>query len=233
MKQYKNIQLVIDDKTIEVPEEMTIGMYQIIQSNPELFENNPHQYISLFTGIPFPELKNLNVDQINLIETFLSSRVEVPSKNELVLTFEHDGVMYGLENDWSKLAFGAWIDFEVYSSENIVQNINKIMAILYRPVISSDKKNPKKYKITPYKSEEIEDRAQIMLDVPVRYWLGASQFFFSVVATYIKNMKASLEGTMKINNLITKGWRKLPKVIKRRLRLDTILISPTNSLRKI
>jgi hypothetical protein len=227
------IELVIDDNVIEVPEQITIGIYQSLMLTPELYDNNPNMIISLFTKIPYPELKNLQIDQINLIESFLSDRMEIPKDNELVLTFNYNGVEYGLENDWSKLAWGAWVDFEVYSSENIYQNLHKIMAILYRPVITQDSKNLKNYKIVPYKSEEIDERAEIMKDVPVQFWLGAAQFFFSIVKTYIENMQASLESKTKIERMAMKTWKKLPKFLQKRLPLDSISLSPTTSQKKI
>ena len=60
--------------------------------------------------------------------------------DELYNTFEFDGIEYGLENDWTKLSWGAWVDFQVLSSENTQQNIHTIMAILYRPIISKGKR---------------------------------------------------------------------------------------------
>ncbi len=228
----EKVELIIDDEVVQIPDEITLGMYQQMMLTPELYDNNPHMVISLFTKIPLPELKNLQVDQIRLIEAFLSDRFVIPKENELVLKFEYKGQEYGLENDWSKLAWGAWVDFEVYSSDNIYQNLHKIMAILYRPIISKDKKNVKNYKIGPYKSEEIEDRAEIMRDVPLSYWLGAAQFFFSIVEIYIKNMRDSLALQNKMNEKILIAWKKLPKFLQKRLPLDSTLISPTNSQKK-
>ena len=227
-----NVELIIDNKVIEVPSKITLGIYQQLMLNPELYENNPKMIISLFTKIPYPELKNLQLDQINLIEAFLSSRMEIPKENELVLTFNYKGVDYGLENDWSKLAWGAWTDFEVYSSDNIYGNLHRILSILYRPIISKDNKNLKNYKIVPYKSEEIDERSEIMKDVPVIYWIGASQFFFSIVETYIKSIKDSLEQWKMMNQLIEKGWMKLPKFLQKRLPLGSISISPTSWRKK-
>jgi hypothetical protein len=227
-----NVELVIDDKVVEVPDEITLGIYQQLMINGEIYENNPRMIISLFTKIPYPELKNLQVEQINLMEAFLSDRMVIPKDNELILTFIYKDVEYGLENDWSKLAWGAWTDFEVYSSDDIYANLHKIMAILYRPIISKDKKDFKNYKIVPYKSDEIDERAEIMKDVPVSYWLGAAQFFFSIAETYIKNMQVSLEQTNKMNEMILKVWMKLPKFLQKRLPLDSISILPTNSQKK-
>lgn len=227
------IELVVDDKVVNVPNEVTLAIYQEMNKNPERYKN-PLQVISLFTGLTVHELKNMNKEQIELIEVFVSSKIQIPEEKQLVLTFEHEGIEYGLENDWSKMAYGAWVDLEVYSAEEqIHQNLDKIMAVLYRPIISKDKKDPKKYKIVPYKSEEIEPRADIMKLVPVRYWLGVAGFFLQVVSIYINNIKSSLNTMNAQNKLILKGWKKMPKFLQKILPLDSILHSPTNSQKKI
>jgi hypothetical protein len=229
----EKIELVIDDKIIEVPNEVTIGIYQQLQQNPELYKDNQYQLISLFTKIPYPELKNLRKDQIDLIDMYLNSKIKNHDENQLVLTFSHNGVEYGLENNWGKLAWGAWIDFEVYSSgDNMFNNIHRIMAILYRPIVSKDKKSALKYTIEPYKSEDIETRAEIFKDVPVRFWIGSSSFFLQIVGIFIENIKVSLERETKMNKIIVKGWEILPKWIQRKLPLDSILISHTNLRKK-
>ena len=227
------IELVIDNEVINVPREMTLGMYQQININPERYKN-PLQLISLFTGLSIHELKNLQKDQVELIEGFLADRMKYPDSNQLVMTFEHDGVEYGLENDWSKLAWGAWVDFEVYcADEKIYENLHKIMSVLYRPVISHDKKDPKKYKIAPYRSEEIEDRAEVMKEVAVNIWLGASLFFLEIVNIYINTMRDSLKSKMEISVRTTKYWMMMPKWLRKVLPLDSILPSLTASQKKI
>jgi hypothetical protein len=97
-------------------------MYQEMNKFPEKYTKGIN-VISLFTGITLRELKNQSVETIELLEAIVSERFVIPQKNELVMTFEYNGQLYGLENDWSKLAFGAWIDFEVYSSEDIFSNM--------------------------------------------------------------------------------------------------------------
>ena len=227
------IDLIIDNEVVYVPNEITIGMYQQINTNPTKYKN-PLQLISLFTNLTVHELKNMKKDQIELIEGFLASRFVVPDTNKLIMTFIHDGVEYGLENDWSKLAWGAWVDFEVYCADDkIVENIHKIMAVLYRPVIYKDKKNPLKYKIAPYKSEEIEDRAEVMRYVGSSVWLGASVFFLEIVTIYINSIKSSLRLNQKTTEMIKKGWKILPKWMKKVLPLDSILPLPTDLQKKI
>jgi hypothetical protein len=211
---------------------MTLEVYQKYMNNSELYEKDTILFMSLLSGIPVNDLKNCSTDEIEILDFFLKTRIKIPEKQELILTFDYDGVSYGLENDWSKLAFGAWIDFEVYSAQDIYENLHKIMAILYRPIIKKGTFNVKKYKIVPYKSEEIEDRAEIMKNVPVSYWLGAAQFFFSIASISIKNMVVSLNTQNKMNEKMIKIWKKLPKFLQKRLPLDSILISRTNSQKK-
>jgi hypothetical protein len=223
----KQLELVIDDRVIDIPEEMTLGIYQNLMKNPNYLENKPF-ILSTFTGIPQNEIKNLEVDTIQLIETFCSTRLQMPTSNELIVTFKFDGVEYGLENNWGKMAWGAWIDLEVYSTDNINQNLHKIMAILYRPIVS--RKNGK-YTIEKYNSETIEERAELFKELPLKYWTGAADFFFSIVQIYIKNMESSLVLMEKMNKPLLMIWKKLPKKVQQWLPLGSILHLPYN-LRK-
>jgi hypothetical protein len=227
------IDLVIDEKVINIPDEMTLGMYQQINQYPEKYKN-PLQLISLFTDLTIHELKNLKKEQVELIEGFLSGKVKYPETDKIVLTFEHEGIEYGLENDWSKLAWGAWVDFEVYCADDkIYENLHKIMAVLYRPVTHKNPKNPLKYKIEPYKSEEIEDRAEIMRQVPVNIWLNASLFFLEIVNIYINSIRDSLKLRIEIQQRTMKYWMKMPKWLKKVLPLDSTLPSLTDSQKKM
>jgi len=224
----KELELVIDDRVIEIPEDMSIGIYQKLLQNPNYLENKPF-ILSTFTGIPQNEIKNMDIDTVQLIETFCSMRLKMPDKDELVLTFTVNGVEYGLENQWGNMAWGCWVDLEVYSSENINQNLHKLMALLYRPVI---KRKGNKYQIEKYNDDTIEERANIFKDLPLKYWTGAADFFFSIVEIYIKNMERSLTLMEKMNKPLLMIWKKLPKRVQRWLPLDSILHLPSN-LRKM
>jgi hypothetical protein len=228
----KNYELVIGDEVIELRDELTLGQYQELNKNPERYKN-PLQLLSLLTGISVMELKNQDRETIELLESVMGSRFSLPDVNELILTFTYEGVEYGLEKDWSKLAFGAWVDFEVYSSENIYENLHRIMAILYRPIVSKDKKDPKKYKIVPYKSEEIEERGEIMRFVPVTYWLSSAVFFLTFVKIYTTNIESSLTSTKMAHQKVMKGLKKLPQRLQKILQVDSISPFYTNSQRKI
>ena len=217
------IEIQLNDRVVKVQPEITIEQFQRLQNKEEIYKTSPPDLLSLFLNVPVNELKDLPLNQMEFVQTYLMSQMTESSlKDELYNVFTHNGVEYGLENDWSKLAWGAWMDMEVFSSEKIEENIHLIMAILYRPI--TERKNGK-YKISPYKADEIEDRAYEFRQLPIKYWFGASSFFFLTATIYTSNIKSSLMWTNKTNQMIVKGWQILPKWVKKRLPLDTILVS--------
>ena len=218
-----SIEIQINDRVIQVQPEITIEQFQRLQNKEELYKKSPPDLLSLFLNVPVNELKDLPLNQMEFVQSYLMSQMTESSlKDEVYNVFTHNGVEYGLENDWSKLAWGAWMDMEVFSSEKIEENIHLIMAILYRPI--TERKNGK-YKISPYKADEIEDRAYEFRQLPIKYWFGASSFFFLTATIYTTNIKSSLMWTNNINKKIVMGWEILPKWVKKRLPLDTILVS--------
>ena len=220
------IELEIEDKIVQVKPHLTIQQYQKLKSNEQKYQNSSVETLSLYTDIPVNQLKDLPLEQVNFVQEYITSQITSNSmKDELHNIFTHNGVEYGLENDWTKLAWGGWVDLEVFASDKIEDNIHYIMAVLYRPVIDRKKG---KYIIEPYKADDIEDRANEFLTLPVNYWFGASVFFFITGNLYISNLESSLIMKNKLNRMMMKGWEILPKWVKKKLPLDSILILPTN-----
>ena len=220
------IELEIEDKIVQVKPHLTIQQYQRLKSNEQKYQNSSVETLSLYTDIPVNQLKDLPLEQVNFVQEYITSQITTNSmKDELQNIFTHNGVEYGLENDWTKLAWGGWVDLEVFASDKIEDNIHYIMAVLYRPVIDRKKG---KYIIEPYKADDIEDRANEFLTLPVNYWFGASVFFFITGNLYISNLESSLIMKNKLNRMMMKGWEILPKWVKKKLPLDSILILPTN-----
>ena len=220
------IQIEIEDKVVDVKPHLTIQQYQRLKSNEQKYQNSSVETLSLYTDIPVNQLKDLPLEQVNFVQEYITSQITSNSmKDELHNIFTHNGVEYGLENDWTKLAWGGWVDLEVFASDKIEDNIHYIMAVLYRPVIDRKKG---KYIIEPYKADDIEDRANEFLTLPVNYWFGASVFFFITGNLYISNLESSLIMKNKLNRMMMKGWEILPKWVKKKLPLDSILILPTN-----
>jgi hypothetical protein len=220
------IQIEIEDKVVEVNPYLTIEQYQNLKRNMETYKDDPTAVLSLYTNIPVRKLKNLPFEQVKFVQEYITTQFTDKSiSDELHNVFTHNGVEYGLENNWQKLAWGAWVDLEVFSSEDIEENIHLLMSVLYRP-IKERKKN--KYVLEAYDADNIEERANEFLTLPVNYWFGVSVFFFITVNLYMKDIESSLTMKNRLNQMIAKGWTILPKWVKRKLPLDSILTLPTN-----
>lgn len=221
------IKVKIGKEEYVIEEQMTVEQYQRIQLNKIFLDNvSPSKLLAVYLDIPETELKNASRKDIEFVEAFVFKRLTEGVTKDMVFTFELDGVTYGFENDWSKLAWGAWKDLEFLSSQDVTENIHKILSVLYRPLVSE---KGTKYKIEPYNADTVEDRANKFKKIPIKVWFGSAQFFFSISKIYIENIKNSLESQMKIYKLMVRGKNIFPKWLQKKLRLDSILQQQWNS----
>jgi hypothetical protein len=96
-----------------------------------------------------------------------------------------DGKSYGLINV-KGLTVGEMADIDVLKNHPVLNfNLHKIMAILYRPLIS---KLP--FKIEPYSSETFEERAELFAEkMPVKVALNTAVFFLNILG----NLKGAIK----------------------------------------
>lgn len=87
--------------------------------------------------------------------------------------FTLHGQEYGFIPDLDRMTAGEWADMETCGFEP--ENLHKLMAILYRPVIEA---KGEKYLIMPYTGEEDADNFK---DAPASIILGALLFFSRIV----------------------------------------------------
>lgn len=220
------IEVVIDKKVIKVNPKLTIDKYQKIQGNPVKY-SKAEEILGLYLDISVDELRDLPLEQIKFVETSLSMYMLEPQSQDLVTTFELDGITYGLENDWQNMSWGQWVDMEVYSqSDKLNDNIHMIMALLYRPVISE---KGKVYKLEKFKSSLVNERAELFRNkLPIEMWFGVSTFFLQALNEYITHTNTSLKVTMKIENYLKPVMKILPKWLHPKPLRDSTLNLPTN-----
>ena len=225
------ITVKLGKKEYDIPEELSVEQYQRLQVQRLFLDNpDPAKLLATYLDIPIAEIKNANKEQVKFIEGFVFERLTKNITKDMIFTFDYQGVTYGFENDWKKLAWGAWQDLEFLSSQDVTENIHKILAVLYRPV---KEMKGKKYIIEEYDANTIEDRAELFKKIPVKIWFGSSQLFFCISNEYINNIKNSLESQMKIYRLMKKGTTILPKWLQKKLPLDSILQKHLNSVKTI
>jgi len=222
------IEITIDNRVHKVDTKLTIKRYQKIQQNPNKYVT-PTEILALYLDIEPTELKELPVDQIRFVEKVITQHQKEPN-TDIILTFEFDGVLYGMENDWGNMTWGQWADLEVYSQkDNIDNNIHMIMALLYRPIINMKGKD---YKLEKFNSNTVPERAEIFKDIPIEYWFGASTFFLLMSTMFIKNTESSMKANLKVQQLIQMGMKLIPKwALPKRLQ-GSILNLPFNLHKK-
>jgi len=224
------IEVLIDDRVINVNPKLTIDKYQKIQGNPIRY-SKPEEILGLYLDISVDELRDLPVDQIKFVEVALSNYILEPKTRDLVTTFELNGITYGLENDWQNMTWGQWVDLEVYSqSDKLTDNIHMIMALLYRPVTNEKGKD---YKLEKFKSSKVMERADMFKNnLPIEMWFGVSTFFLQTLNAYITHIDISLKAKMKIESYLKPLRKILPKWLLPKPLPDSTLSSPTNSRQK-
>lgn len=221
------IEVKIGKNTYQVNDVLTIDQYQRFQRNQKLLNKpTPEKMLSLYLNIDERELKNAKKTDVDFVEKIIYTILSKDIDNTMTFTFDYEGKTYGFENKWESLAWGAWQDLEFLSSENITDNIHRILSVLYRPVIHQE---GTKYVIEDYDSSTIESRAETFKNLPINIWFGASQVFFYISKKYTDNIRNTMEWKMTLLTQMEKGIQILPKWLQKRLRPDSILLRHLNS----
>lgn len=208
------IKVKISNKEINIDPKLTIGRYQKIQRNPTKY-NDTTEILCLYLDVEPKELREMPVDEIVYLESVITQHNQQPN-TDIVLTFNYEGITYGMENDWGNMTWGQWTDLEVFSQKDkLDDNIHILMALLYRPVVEQ---NGGTYTLEPFDSKKVMKRAETFKNIPIDYWFGASTFFLLLSTTYIKNMESSLTQMNRVKKIIWRGMKILPNwLIPKRL----------------
>lgn len=214
------IEVTIGERVVKVDTHLTIEKYQQIQRNPAKY-NDESEILALYLGITKKELRNLPVEQIKFVEGILTQHLMKPKTDDIVFTFEYDGVTYGLENDWGNMTWGQWTDLEVFSQKDkINDNVHIIMALLYRPI---EIQNGVKYSLSKFNSDDVMPRANKFKNLPIYYWYGVTTFFLQISSQYMIDIETSLRARMKIEKYLKPLRRILPSWLLPKVPQDSIL----------
>ena len=215
MNQFFEIKL--DKQTITMPLKFSYEQWLRLKKYGDK-ELTKSELISACSGFEEKTIKKADLETIEDIANVLSTfYFQTPQDDKIILTFEHNGIEYGLQKDFSKLAYGAWVDLEVYSSKDIDKNLNKILAVLYYPI---KKWKGDKYILESYDEDMVSQTAEEFKTIPMEVWWGAASFFLLFVSRYIQDTQSSLTTKMKVNLMYRRGKKILPKWIQKKLPED-------------
>ena len=193
---------------ITTPDYLSINQLKQIQSYEHLSElDRMIKILSIVSDKTEDEIRELPTNGVLEIYTDITDKL-LNFKNLFFPIFELNGVKYGFKSI-AKMSLGEYVDLEMLAKKPM-DNIEEIMAILYRPITNS-KFNSLKWVIEHglsvakgqvediFKFYEIEkydvgkrfDNAELLKDMPAGFALGALSFFLQVAALSLKNTQTS------------------------------------------
>ena len=138
--------------------------------------------IEIFCKMQLDEVMRLKFNDTELIVNTLTQMFE--QKPNLVTSFKLDKVNYGFHPQLDDLTLGEYIDLDTFIGD--WENIEKAMAVLYRPVVNKLKD---KYIIEDYKV----GKDQEMLDMPMDAVLSSIFFLWNLGLDLSKTMMNYLD----------------------------------------
>ena len=143
--------------------------------------------IEIFCHIDNQQAFQMRLKDVNSITKTISDMFE--QKPQLINRFTMNGVEYGFIPNLDEMSLGEYVDLDTYISK--WEEIEKAMAVLYRPIESSYKH---KYIIEEYKAEGQE----AYKDMPMSVVFGAIFFFYRLGIDLSKVMTVYLEENKEI-----------------------------------
>jgi len=98
-----------------------------------------------------------------------------------------DGREYGFIPDWTKLSVAEYVDLQTLCDKGMVEHLDKVMAILYRPIV---KDALGMYDIESYEPDN--HRTEVMRGCAMSVCVSAVVFFCGIAKELATNMPASL-----------------------------------------
>ena len=148
---------------------ITIKDFMAITTITESFKDNPD---AILRGlVKYFKIEDMPYkDSLGFISNIMK---EVEVKDYIFFkTFEFKGTEYGFIQNLDDITVGEYLDIDTYQKSE--SSINKLMSVLYRPIV---KKVGKDYSIEKYSGvKNYED----FLELPAVYYFGAMVFFCSL-----------------------------------------------------
>ena len=164
--------------------------------------------LEALVGIDVGVLNKVPLKQLRSAYNQLGELTAKLPNNVLSRVVEIEGIEYGFIPDFDELSLGEFVDLDNYLQDSW-NNLDKIFAVLYRPVIKRVKNN---YLIEPYALDKIKDRRKLFNDrLSMDTVYGALVFFYLIGSKHIESMVTSLEmesqsqNTIKSSQMIEQG----------------------------
>lgn len=99
---------------------------------------NEFERFCIMTGVSEEEVRLLPFTEVKETLDYIQSVIDNQESGEFKLRFDLNGKAYGFIPNISQLSYGEFADLMHYTKEeNILQELDKAMAIFYRPVTAT------------------------------------------------------------------------------------------------
>ncbi len=196
---------------ITLPEYLTVDMFKKIVTHEGTEVSKLVNTVAAMVGLDNKAVKEYPVDLLRQVSQDLEE-LALP-KEQFNTLVEFNGTLYGYSNIHN-MNLGCFVDMEEYCKDTN-NNLEKIAALLYRPVVSNrfnglkyqvkqgirvgfEKgiENPfDYYDVETYDSDVCKERWEEMKDFPSHILLGGLSFFLAAASLYLTNT-AFLDNTM-------------------------------------
>jgi hypothetical protein len=164
--------------------------------------------ISVLSDIPKNLIKELGILDVAVILKRIAYLQE-QENSKLKKIIKVNDVEYGFHPNLEEITLGEYADIETYMKNGIENNLPRLMAILYRPIIEKDGKN---YSIEAYDSSTLRMRAEKFKKMKAADVNNALVFFWTlgrellkILPQYLMEQSEALLNKLQMNNLQTSG----------------------------
>ncbi len=162
---------------------------------------NEFERFCIMTKISEEEVRQLPFQEVKETLDYIQSIIDNQESAEFKLRFDLNGTAYGFIPDISQLSYGEFADLMHYTKEdNIMQELDKAMAIFYRPVTAT---MGKQYEIETYNADKHIKNSVDMRHLRLDYVFGVTLFFSSIASNLLDNSLIFLEEATKELQVMT------------------------------
>ena len=157
------------------------------------------QVINLFCTGDTEKIEFFKKKQIDSIFADFNEMLE-SERNIFEKIISIDGKEYGFIPNLKDLSIGEFSDIETLMKDGVFENIEKVLAVLYRPVINKVKHL---YNIADY--DGLNDRDKLFLNkFPVKNFHGTMVFFLIIAKELLMHTHQFLKENQQMENKISK-----------------------------
>jgi hypothetical protein len=168
------MKVIIPESLNEITLKQYLDFKKLVDADKYKDHELIYHKVSIFTNLDYAQCRNIGVKDLADLSVLIDNAIETDYEFEQTFTF--DGVEYGFIPNLDKITTGEWVDLMNYQNDD--DDLNKLMAILFRPIVKKDSFN--NYTIESYNGTE--GRAEVMYQLPFSIVKGAIGFFLNLLS---------------------------------------------------